>query len=224
MTVVEYDLRTRIWMFIGFQWVLIACQFVASVIVPDTSEDVEIQLERQKFIFDKVIEHVADEEFGTTVEVLEEVQESGVKAAKGCNCFGGKTSSRRVKEFADEVVVLPYPFSAKPDAFPTVLSVTDERLPAVYQTLQSPRNTKKVNTEGGNSYIFTTASAAAHVPPAPILAPAPVFPQAAPQAAATEASPARKVSTRASVSADYADVYGSATDEAEMISNPASGN
>lgn len=160
MNVVEYDLRTRIWMFIGFQWVLIACQFVASVIVPDVSKDVEIQLERQQFIFEKVIEHVADEDFGA-VDILEEGDASGPAAAKGiCNCFGGKTSSRRVEEYSEEMIVLPYPFDSKPDSFPAAVNVSDTRLSSTYQTLQSPRRTKEVNLD---SYVSNTAAV-----PAPI--------------------------------------------------------
>jgi anoctamin-10/anoctamin-7 len=64
MTVLStYSLFGRVWIFIGFQWVLISIQFITQAIIPDVPESVEVQLERTAFINDKVIEKVADEDF-----------------------------------------------------------------------------------------------------------------------------------------------------------------
>jgi hypothetical protein len=52
----------RLWIFIGFQWVLIAVQFVAQAVVPDVPEEVEVQGQRMDFINEKVIEKVFDED------------------------------------------------------------------------------------------------------------------------------------------------------------------
>ena len=52
----------RLWIFVGFNWVLIAIQFAAQAIVDDIPEEVEIQLERMKFIHDKLILDVPDED------------------------------------------------------------------------------------------------------------------------------------------------------------------
>jgi len=37
------------------QWVLLSIQFVLATLIPDVPEEVEIQLQRQAFIVDKVI-------------------------------------------------------------------------------------------------------------------------------------------------------------------------
>eukprot|EP00349_Pseudokeronopsis_sp_Brazil_P006662 CAMPEP_0202975738 /NCGR_PEP_ID=MMETSP1396-20130829/71532_1 /ASSEMBLY_ACC=CAM_ASM_000872 /TAXON_ID= /ORGANISM="Pseudokeronopsis sp., Strain Brazil" /LENGTH=46 /DNA_ID= /DNA_START= /DNA_END= /DNA_ORIENTATION= len=45
MTVLtDYSLFGRVWIFIGFQWVLISIQYITQAIIPDVPESVEIQL------------------------------------------------------------------------------------------------------------------------------------------------------------------------------------
>lgn len=58
----NYTLAGRLWIFIGFQWVIIAMQGFVSYIIPDVSEKVEVQLQRQEFMISKVILHVPDED------------------------------------------------------------------------------------------------------------------------------------------------------------------
>lgn len=48
--------------FIGFQWTLISIQFIVEQLIPDEPEEAIIQLERQRFIVTKVLDHLEDEE------------------------------------------------------------------------------------------------------------------------------------------------------------------
>merc|ERR1711988_809486 len=52
----------KCWMFIIFQYFLFGLMVIFSIIVPDVPYDVEVQLGRQQFINDKVINKVKDED------------------------------------------------------------------------------------------------------------------------------------------------------------------
>lgn len=65
----EYSAYGRLWIFVGFQWVLIGVQFIAQAIVPDVPEEVEIQAERMAFINEKIIDKVEDEDIEPVASV-----------------------------------------------------------------------------------------------------------------------------------------------------------
>lgn len=50
----EYSLSTRLWLFILFQWVAFIFMAALGAMVPDTPEDVAIQLQRTAFLSSKV--------------------------------------------------------------------------------------------------------------------------------------------------------------------------
>lgn len=58
----EYSAQGRAWIFIGFQWTLIFCQYLIEAIIPDEPEEVEIQERRMNFIVSKVIFKTPDED------------------------------------------------------------------------------------------------------------------------------------------------------------------
>lgn len=102
--------------FIGFQWVLIAAQFVSAEIIPDIPDEVTIQLERTDFIVGKLIEHIADEDYGEVAELDESSADDVAGHSKvvcGCIKKSGKTKGLKgVKKGANlpEYPVFPYPF------------------------------------------------------------------------------------------------------------------
>jgi hypothetical protein len=51
-----YSTTLRFWIFIGFQWTCFALQAAIMAIIPDDPEDIMIQLERTKFIVQKLID------------------------------------------------------------------------------------------------------------------------------------------------------------------------
>lgn len=57
-----WSTQDRLWVFIGYQWVLISMQFLLSIMIPDEPEEVTIQRKRQKFFSERLIDHVALEE------------------------------------------------------------------------------------------------------------------------------------------------------------------
>jgi len=56
-------LAYRVWLFIGFQWILITTQVLLEGWIDDIPQDVIIQAQRQEFICSKLIDELADEEF-----------------------------------------------------------------------------------------------------------------------------------------------------------------
>lgn len=64
----EYDVYGRSWIFIGFQWTLIATQFFIQHMVPDVPEEAIIQEKRNEFIASKIIDRVEDEEAVSVAE------------------------------------------------------------------------------------------------------------------------------------------------------------
>lgn len=59
---VKYDWTSRIYAFFGMSVILIATKYTIGYFVPDMSREVEIQLERSKFIAKKIIDGEGDEE------------------------------------------------------------------------------------------------------------------------------------------------------------------
>jgi hypothetical protein len=120
----RYSLFGRVWVFIGFQWVIIGCQFLSQLVIEDIPEEVTIQLQRNEFINLKVIEKVEDEGYGECVdssvyEVTEEATENG-----GGSCCGrtGKNRQRKAREGLMEISPSEYPFSTSPSTWPVPLS------------------------------------------------------------------------------------------------------
>eukprot|EP00599_Poterioochromonas_sp_BG-1_P012741 CAMPEP_0173157600 /NCGR_PEP_ID=MMETSP1105-20130129/15730_1 /TAXON_ID=2985 /ORGANISM="Ochromonas sp., Strain BG-1" /LENGTH=64 /DNA_ID=CAMNT_0014075113 /DNA_START=1257 /DNA_END=1447 /DNA_ORIENTATION=- len=57
----DYTTFGKAWIFIGFQYVLFSCQFIAEKVIPDVPEEVEIQIARNEFITSKIIDKTPDE-------------------------------------------------------------------------------------------------------------------------------------------------------------------
>jgi hypothetical protein len=57
-----WTLYGRMWIFVGFQWILFLTQLVISLAVPDVPEYVVIQQKRQEFIVKKVVYKEPDED------------------------------------------------------------------------------------------------------------------------------------------------------------------
>jgi hypothetical protein len=118
----------QIRIFVGFQWVLISLQFLLSIVITDTPEDVEIQLRRAMFFQDKVIEKVADEDFFETApeETQKEADEEGDddKEDKPDQCCGmrpGHNKQTRVRNLPNEYPLLKYPTETSKSAWPNPL-------------------------------------------------------------------------------------------------------
>lgn len=118
-----FDLTRRVWIFIGFQWVLISIQFLTQYFIPDVPEAVEIQLQRREFINLKVIEKVEDEDFGRTAELnsYETNDDDGANEAGCCGRPKVSSRSRKPREGLDEFDVTSYPFSSVPGSWPEPL-------------------------------------------------------------------------------------------------------
>lgn len=66
----DHSNYTRVWLFLGFQYVIFSIMYLVSLIIPDEPEDVAIQLQRREFIVPKVIDRVADEDETDLLEQL----------------------------------------------------------------------------------------------------------------------------------------------------------
>jgi hypothetical protein len=53
---------TRVWIFIVMSGGIMIAKTIVAIYVPDTPEEVEIQLKRQKFYLSKIIDNVPDED------------------------------------------------------------------------------------------------------------------------------------------------------------------
>ncbi len=120
-----FDLTGRMWIFIGFQWVLISIQFIASEIIDDVPPEVDIQLQRNDFIHLKVIEKVADEDYGVvhSADDEDELVDEGRGGKKGpihCGNLCGfrckperehmrTVRSRRIRTDLEKLSVFDYP-------------------------------------------------------------------------------------------------------------------
>ncbi len=120
-----YSLQGRVWIFVGFQWVLIFCQFIAQAIIPDIPEDVEIQTKRMEFFKNKVIEYVEDEDFshGDGDEEYDVTDEPSAHC-----CSVNRTRTKKIQDSLPHVPALTYPRSAPTDAWPGALNSRDQRV------------------------------------------------------------------------------------------------
>lgn len=64
----NYDLSIRMWIFIGFQWVLIMVQMLAAHNITDNPEEVEEQANRMEFIESKIVKKVPDDDYYSYAE------------------------------------------------------------------------------------------------------------------------------------------------------------
>lgn len=148
--------------FIGFQWVLIGLQFIAQAIVPDVPEEVEIQLARNEFINEKVIEKVEDEDFGQPeeMEVDGDEDEGGEKKKTCCGLLPSTQKKTKMKQLDHEYPVNPYPLDHDPVAWPKPLQ-TDPNASTLSRQASS-----KVAGHGHDPTFHNYAGAAA-VPESP---------------------------------------------------------
>eukprot|EP01038_Epipyxis_sp_PR26KG_P015834 gene15834-21454_t len=121
----------RMWVFIGFQWVLISLQLFIQFLIPDTPIEVEVQLERFEFINEKVIEKVAEDEVEKKDDDNEEEAEGeglinvidSEVVTKGC-CGRKKKPKNKKADFASDKIDLPvgnYPFTKMASLWPQTI-------------------------------------------------------------------------------------------------------
>ncbi|RYH21304.1 hypothetical protein EON65_21005 [archaeon] len=133
-----YSLQGRVWIFIGFQWVLIMCQFVAQAIVPDIPEDVTIQLERTHFYNEKVVEKVEDEDYDET-EADDEFEDNHDGGAAACCGLVSRSKTKKMRSDLSNMPTLDYPRGIPENAWPAPLAAHDSRLgPAPSAPLKAP--------------------------------------------------------------------------------------
>ena len=173
----RFSLTGRLWIFIGFQWVLISIQFIASEIIDDVPLEVSIQEERNEFINLKVVEKVADEDYGVVVVVDEDdvVEEGKGKSGPihcgnlcGIRCKSGSTKkntrkSRKLRTDLGEFSVFDYPEQATASgAWPKPLSKSrGDKAPA---SLRDQKAAAKAAATANSSYDTSSyVSAAAAV-------------------------------------------------------------
>jgi hypothetical protein len=58
---IDYTWPGRIWVFMGMVVAILGTKMYAAMVIPDVPQEVEIQLQRQDFIVDKVMHNVGDE-------------------------------------------------------------------------------------------------------------------------------------------------------------------
>jgi hypothetical protein len=56
-----YSITLRMWLFIGFQWLIFTVQYIVGVAVPDEPYEVQIQISRADFLCDKILKEVRDD-------------------------------------------------------------------------------------------------------------------------------------------------------------------
>jgi len=128
MTAIQgFTYYAKLWVFIGFQWTLIAIQFIAKFIIDDEPMDVVIQKQRMEFIRRKIIEKVEDEDYGEEYEISDEYNTEhdddvvdNTSNGYSCSlsvyyCRGIKKGRRRkrhkkILDHSPIISVLSYPF------------------------------------------------------------------------------------------------------------------
>jgi hypothetical protein len=56
-----YSITLRMWLFIGFQWLIFTIQYIVEAAIPDEPYEVQIQVQRASFIVDKLLKKVRDD-------------------------------------------------------------------------------------------------------------------------------------------------------------------
>lgn len=69
-------LSSRVWWFVGFQYTVMGIMYAFALLVPDEPESVVIQLQRQEFLVDKLINKTADDDQEATKAVLKHATET----------------------------------------------------------------------------------------------------------------------------------------------------
>lgn len=166
--------------FIGFQWVLISLQFLATEVIDDVPLEVNIQMERNEFINLKVIEKVADEDFGVVHNKDEEdmVEEGKTKRGPihcgnlcGCRCKPARehlktVKSRRLRNDLGDFSVFEYPEQASASgAWPKPLAKAREggapELSIREQKAAAKAAAKANSTYDTSSYLGAVSAVAA---------------------------------------------------------------
>lgn len=167
--------------FIGFQWVLLSLQFISTVIIDDVPPEVTIQLERNEFINLKVIEKVADEDYGVVHAVEDEEEQveegRGKRGPVHCGNLCGirckpprphlrAVRSRRIRDDLSDFGIFDYPTEpAASGSWPKALhkARTGEAAPMSIRDQKAAK--KKAAMEGSSydtsSYVSTMSAVAA---------------------------------------------------------------
>lgn len=173
----RFSLAGRLWIFIGFQWVLMSIQFISQEIIDDVPLEVQIQMERNEFINLKVIEKVADEDYGVVVQVEEADLVEGGKEKRGpihCGNLCGirfkperprmrTVKSRRIREDLAPYSVFEYPEAASSaGSWPKPLCRQKDgaTAPSIRQQKEAAKEAARANFDT-SSYISQAAAVAA---------------------------------------------------------------
>jgi hypothetical protein len=105
---------------------LIACQFFAQAVIPDVPEEVQIQIQRNEFIHEKVIEKVEDEDYDEVEHddhSGDEDEEDDKKKKKGFLALNfKKKKGGKVKTLSEDYPMGKYPHGAtNPLSWPKVI-------------------------------------------------------------------------------------------------------
>jgi hypothetical protein len=57
----NYPWYGRIWIFVAMSSSIFAIKIIISLIIPDTPQEVEIQLKRREYIVDKIVNNIPDD-------------------------------------------------------------------------------------------------------------------------------------------------------------------
>eukprot|EP00606_Chrysophyceae_sp_TOSAG23-5_P000816 GSChrysophyteH2.ASY1.ANO1.1622.1 assembled CDS len=112
----------RVWVYFGFVMTVIFAQFLISYAIESSPYTVDLQLERNKFITDKLIDHIEDDDFNEDdddneddlnilAESMEANEDGGQLNSRFCalDCFGdsGSPSGRRLKKVSAHLEQFP---------------------------------------------------------------------------------------------------------------------
>lgn len=131
----DYSLQGRVWIFLGFQWVLISIQFFTQAIIPDVPEEVELQIQRADFMNDKVLDHVEDEDFDdydpthANDGMLEDDEAEKKATHNGWKCLktpGKVGGGGKIRKDLPDVPVVTYPTNV--DLPPKPITLNDPRV------------------------------------------------------------------------------------------------
>lgn len=74
----SYSVSVRMWLFIGFQWLLFTLQYIIEVAVPDEPYEVQVQKKRTNHIINKIILKIPDDE----IDSVKTSRRASVKTAE----------------------------------------------------------------------------------------------------------------------------------------------
>jgi hypothetical protein len=72
----RFSMLGKLWIFLGFQWIMMAVQYILELAIPTIPEEVQIQKERIRYIEHKVIRKIEDDDYDSYEEKLKLFEDS----------------------------------------------------------------------------------------------------------------------------------------------------